>query len=466
MKVKKGQSYELTISDMAIGGRGIAKIDGFAVFVDGAVTLDRVIAKIIKKKKNHAEAVVIEIIDASPFRKDPDCSDSGYCGGCKWQFIKYEKQLDFKQQHVVDAVERIGLIKDAVIHPTIPSERVYGYRNKMEFSCSSRRWFLPQEMDTASNKSQIAIGLHVPGTFFKVLDTKYCKLYPDKGNDILDDIRSFIKDSHAPVYDLRSHAGFWRFVMLRYSFAYNRWLVNIITTKEDAIELKKLADLLTNKYPEIGSVVNNINSGKAGIAIGEYEVRIAGNKCITEKIGMFDFEISSNSFFQTNTYGAERLYNVIKQYASLSANDTVLDLYSGTGSIAIFLANSAKEVTGIEIVPSSLEDAENNCRINHITNCRFILEDVKNGLQQIGQKPDVIIIDPPRMGMHKDVLKQVMDMAPERIVYVSCNPATMARDLGIMQELYKVLEIQPVDMFPHTHHIECVAKIEKNSRSC
>jgi 23S rRNA (uracil1939-C5)-methyltransferase len=461
MQVKKGQSCELHISNMATGGRGIAKIDGFAVFVDGAVTLDRGVVKIIKKKKNHAEAVLSEIIDPSPFRKNPVCKYSTFCGGCKWQFITYEKQLDIKKQYVIDAVERIGFIKDAVVHATIPSDPIYEYRNKMEFSCSNRRWFLPKEMDTADTNSQIAIGLHVPGTFFKILDIQDCKLYPHAGNDILDDIRSFIKDSYAPVYDLRSHIGFWRFVMLRYSFAYNTWMVNLITSKEDGQEIKKLADLLTNKYPDIGSVVNNIHSGKSGTAIGEYEIRIAGDSFITEKIGPFDFEISSNSFFQTNTYGAERLYAMIKHYACLSPQDTVLDLYSGTGSIAIFLANSAGKIAGIEVVPSACADAQNNCRINHISNCSFILEDVNKGLRRIGQKPDVIIMDPPRIGMHKDVVKQVLAMSPERLVYVSCNPATMARDLGLMQEQYKVLEIQPVDMFPHTHHVECVAKIEK-----
>lgn len=461
MKVKKGQCYELVISDMAVGGRGIAKIDGFAVFVDGAVTHDRVMAKIKKKKRNYAEALVVEIIDASPFRKEPDCIYSSYCGGCKWQFIKYENQLGFKKQNIVDAVERIGFLKDVIIHPTIPSDMIYGYRNKMEFSCSNRRWFPSEEFNPEHANMEIALGLHVPGTFYKVLDIKKCRLYPDRGNYILDDIRSFIKNSDAPVYDLRTHNGFWRFVMLRYSFANNRWMVNIITSKEDSGELKKLANMITEKYSEVDSVINNINSGKAGIAIGEYEILIAGNKCITEKIGGLDFEISSNSFFQTNTYGAERLYDVIKWYASLSKDDTVLDLYSGTGSIAIFLSGSAKKITGIEVVQSSLEDAEKNCLINQIYNCRFILEDVKNGLKKVRQKPDVIIIDPPRAGMHKDVLKQVLDISAERIVYVSCNPATMARDLGMMQDYYKVLEIQPVDMFPHTHHIECVAKIEK-----
>jgi 23S rRNA (uracil1939-C5)-methyltransferase len=238
-------------------------------------------------------------------------------------------------------------------------------------------------------------------------------------------------------------------------------MVNIITAKEDPQTVKPLAFLLMDKHPQIISVVNNITSRKAGIAMGEYEIQLAGSSCITDKIGDFEFEISANSFFQTNTLAARSLYHTIKEYAKLSGRETVVDLYSGTGAIAIYISGSAKEVIGMEIVESAVNDAEKNCRINGITNCRFVLGDIKESLLKLKVRPDVMIIDPPRTGMHKDVVERVLEMGPERIVYVSCNPATMARDLGMIRQSYRVLEVQPVDMFPHTYHIESVARLEK-----
>ncbi len=461
MTVKKGQQLELKISEIAFGGKGLAKVDGFAVFVDQAVPLDLVTARIIKKKKNYAEARIISLIEPSPFRLNPPCTYSGFCGGCKWQFLRYDKQLEYKRQHVIDALEHIALIKGVPVHPPIPSNLIFGYRNKMEFSCSDRRWLLPDEMGREDIDTGFALGLHVPGTFHKVLDTEACLLQPAMGNDILDDVRTFMKNSDIPVYGLRSHSGFWRFLMLRHSVAYDQWMVNIITAAEDKETVMPLANLLVDKYPKIVSVINNITSRKAGIAIGEYEIPLAGVSCLRDKIGIFEFEISANSFFQTNTRGAEFLYETVKKYAKLSGCETVVDLYSGTGTITICLSDVAKEVIGMEIVESAVADAKNNCRLNRVSNCRFVLGDIKKSLLQISARPDVMIIDPPRAGMHKDVVKQVIAMNPARIVYVSCNPATMARDFGMIKENYRVLEIQPVDMFPHTYHIESVARLER-----
>lgn len=461
MPVKKGQQLELKISDIAFGGQGLARVNGLAVFVKQAIPLDVVIARITKKKKQYAEARIDTLLEPSPFRITPPCIYSGFCGGCKWQFINYEKQLDYKRQHVVESFEHIGLIKDVPVHTTIPSKLTFGYRNKMEFSCSDRRWLLPEDMDRDDIDRSFALGLHVPGTFYKVLDTKTCLLMPELGNHILEQVRNFIKGSGVPVYGLRSHSGFWRFVMLRHSAAYDQWMVNIITAAEDRETVQPLADQLIESNPKIVSVINNITSRKAGVAIGEYEILLAGTSCIRDKIGLFEFEISANSFFQTNTLGAERLYETVKAYAGLSGKETVLDLYSGTGTIAICLAADAKEVIGLEIAESAVIDAENNCRINRISNCRFILGDLRKSLPQVSASPDVMIIDPPRSGMHSDVVRQVLKMQPRRIVYVSCNPATMARDIGMMKESYSVLEVQPFDMFPHTHHIESVARLEK-----
>jgi 23S rRNA (uracil1939-C5)-methyltransferase len=464
MKIKKGQLVELEISGIAFGGKGLARVDGLAVFVDGAVPLDLVIARIVKKKKQYAEARVHTLVTPSPHRIIPDCMYSGFCGGCKWQFLAYEKQLEYKQQHVQESIERIGLIRDVPVHPTLSSPATFGYRNKMEFSCSDRRWLLPDEMGKEGIDMGFALGLHVPGTFYKVLDTRSCLLQPELGNHILNDVRTFIKASDVPVYGLRSHTGFWRFLMLRHSVAHDQWMVNIITAKEEREIVQPLAVKLMDKYPQIISVVNNITSRKAGIAVGEYEIQLSGLSIITDKIGELEFEISANSFFQTNTLAARRLYHTIKEYAGLSGRETVVDLYSGTGAIAICLAHGAKKVIGMEIVESAVADAVKNCGINGVSNCQFIVGDIKDGLARITDRPEVMIIDPPRAGMHKDVVKRVLEMAPQRIVYVSCNPSTMARDMGMMKESYRVSEVQPVDMFPHTYHIESIARLEKRGQ--
>ncbi|MFO7560978.1 MAG: 23S rRNA (uracil(1939)-C(5))-methyltransferase RlmD [Desulfobacterales bacterium] len=461
MSLKKGNIVELEITDIAFGGRGLAKVDGFAIFVDQTVPGDRVSARIIKKKKSYAEAGVMGLLKPSSDRVVAPCAYSGFCGGCKWQFLDYEKQLEYKTRHVEESLSHIGMIKQVTVHPALRSDPIFGYRNKMEFSCSDRRWLLPGEMNQEGIEQGFALGLHVPGTFFKVLDTKSCLLQPDLGNHILDDVRQVIKNSKAPVYGLKSHEGFWRFVMLRHSVFHDSWMVNLITASEDRSVVEPLADLLMEKYPRIASVVNNITSRKAGIAIGEYEILLKGENILKERLGPYQFEISANSFFQTNTRGAGLLYEKVREYAELSGNENVIDLYSGTGTIPIWLSDSAKTVTGLEIVESAVKDADKNCRSNGIDNCRFLLGDIRELLAGIGEVPDVMIIDPPRVGMHKEVVSQVLSMAPETIVYVSCNPATLARDLGMIKDQYEVLEVQPVDMFPHTYHIESVARLKR-----
>ena len=344
MAIKKNQIYEVEITDMAFGGKGVSHIDGFTVFVDQSVQMDHAQVRIIKKKKTYAEARIVELLSPSPYRIEAECEYSGYCGGCKWQFIKYEKQLEYKRQHVIDSLEHIGLIKNVPVHPTIPSIKTTGYRNKMEFSCSDRRWLLPDELGKDDIDIGFALGLHVPGTFYKVIDINACLLQSELGNRILNDTRAFMKHSSAPVYGLRSQEGFWRFLMLRYSSYFDKWMVNIITSAEDQKIVQPLADLLTAKYPDVISVVNNITSSKAGIAVGEYEICLAGEPKIIDRIGSFDFEISANSFFQTNTLGAEQLYETVKNYAELTGSETIADLYSGTGTIAIYLSDSAKEI--------------------------------------------------------------------------------------------------------------------------
>ncbi|WP_306303989.1 23S rRNA (uracil(1939)-C(5))-methyltransferase RlmD [Desulfosarcina cetonica] len=350
------------------------------------------------------------------------------------------------------------MIDQPPVHAILPSERIFEYRNKMEFSFSDRRWWLPHELESSS-LNEFALGLHVPGTFYKVLDIRACLLQPDLGNQILGATREFIRNSGQPVYGLRSHEGFWRFLVLRNSAAHDRWLVNIVTASEDRGAVQPLADLIMQRFPQVAGVVNNITARLSGVAIGEREIHLAGEPTLRDDLGPYRFDISANSFFQTNTRGAQRLYGVVERYAGLSGNESVLDLYCGTGTIAIWLASHAREVIGLELVESAVADAQRNCLTNGIENCRFILGDIKETLTAIPSVPDLLVIDPPRAGMHKDVVNQVIAMAPPKIVYVSCNPATLARDVLALKEHYQVAEVQPVDMFPHTFHVESVARL-------
>jgi 23S rRNA (uracil1939-C5)-methyltransferase len=460
MKIKRGQALEIEVGNIAFGGRGLVKIDGFTLFVDQAVPGDVVNARVYRKKRSYAEARAVEIIKPSPDRVKAPCPYSGYCGGCKWQFLSYAKQLEYKRRHVAESLEHIALLAGVQVRATVPSDLIFGYRNKMEFSASDRRWLMPHELGQGID-TDFALGLHVPGTFNKVLDIDACLLQPDLGNTLLEEIKAEIKTSGLPIYGLRSHEGFWRFVMLRHSVAKDQWMVNLITKTAATDQLAPLAERLMARHPEVISVVNNVTARKSGVAVGEYELPLTGEGQIQDRIGAHTFNISANSFFQTNTRGAGRLYDQVRRYANLTGMETVVDLYCGTGTIAICLADLAREVVGFEIVESAVADAEANCRLNAISNCRFIQGDIRHRLADLTETPDLLVIDPPRVGMHKAVVKQVLALAPPRIVYVSCNPATLARDLGMMKESYRVVEVQPVDMFPHTFHIEAVALLER-----
>ncbi|MEJ2157539.1 MAG: 23S rRNA (uracil(1939)-C(5))-methyltransferase RlmD [Desulfobacteraceae bacterium] len=461
MTVKKGQTFELVVDQIAFGGKGICRVDGLAVFVDQAVPGDRVSARIIKKKKNYAEARVLELLEPSSHRVDAPCPYSGICGGCKWQFLDYKRQMLYKQQHVEESLAHIGQIEGVAVHPTIPSDRVFGYRNKMEFSCAERRWLLPEEMGRDDVDTGMALGLHVPGTFYKVLDIEACLLQPDLGNRILADVRRYIRNSPLPVYGLRSHEGFWRFLVLRHSVSRDQWMVNIVTASENISQVQPLADELSKKYGNVVSVVNNITARRSGVAVGEREILLCGRAVVVDQIGERAFELSANSFFQTNTLGAGRLYDVVQKYAGLTGSERVVDLYCGAGTIAIYLSAAARELIGLEMAESAVADARRNCLRNNVQNCRFMAGDIRATLAGVEYRPEVMIIDPPRAGMHQDVVGQVLAMSPERIVYVSCNPATLARDIALLKDAYQVIEVQPVDMFPHTYHIESVARLVK-----
>jgi 23S rRNA (uracil1939-C5)-methyltransferase len=459
--VKKGQDLELAVTDLAYGGRGLVRVDGMAVFVDQAVPGDRVLARVFRRKRRYAEARTLQVLEPSPDRVEAPCPYSGTCGGCKWQFLAYHRQLAYKRAQVLECLDHIGGLRDVPVHPTLASDTVFHYRNKMEFTCSDRRWLMPEELGREDIGRDFALGLHVPGTFDKVLDNRLCLLHPERGNAILETVRQRLKASSLPPYGLRSHEGFWRFLVLRHSVAEDRWMVNLVTAAEDGEAVRSVAAAVTEAVPEAATVVHNVTARKASIAVGETERVLSGPGHLVDAVHGYRFEISANSFFQTNTRGAERLYRVVRDYGRLTGSESVLDLYSGIGTIAICLSSRARSVTGLEIVDGAVADAERNCRRNGIDNCRFVRGDILDALAGVTEPPDLMVIDPPRAGMHKKVVRRVLDMAPGRIVYVSCNPATLARDLAVLSERYRVAEVQPVDMFPHTFHIEAVARLER-----
>jgi 23S rRNA (uracil1939-C5)-methyltransferase len=312
-----------------------------------------------------------------------------------------------------------------------------------------------------NSNNRFALGLHVPGTFDKIIDIEGCLLQKEKGNEILREAKRYIRESGIPVYGLKTHHGFWRYLMLRHSYFFDEWMVNIITSEERDTPIQALASILRNRFKEIVSIVNNINTRKGGTAVGEWERIVAGKGNIKDKIGPFTFEISANSFFQTNTSMAERLYQSVKGFASLTGKETVLDLYSGIGTISIFLASQAERIIGVDISNAAIADAKRNCQLNGIDNCEFLCGDVKMYLSCCSIQPDLLIADPPRVGMQREVIDRILRLLPKRIIYISCNPSTLARDIALLKEGYKVEEVQPVDLFPNTYHIESVARLER-----
>ncbi len=459
--VKRGGEYELTIEDLAFGGKGVARLENYVIFVKGALPGDKVRVRIAKRKKDFAEAYILEILQESPFRIPAPCPYFGWCGGCTWQNMTYQNQLAFKKKIVQDALERIGALDEIAVNDVLPSPKFFAYRNKMEFSFSDRRWLLPEELGKEGLRKDFALGLHVPGTFDKILHVEECRLQSDEANKILRFISEWVQAHHLAPYGIRSHEGFLRFLIIRQSAFNGEIMVNIVTAYEEPETLMPLARELMQKFPQVVSVVNNINTRLAQIAVGEKEILLAGRDYIQDKIGDFIFNISANSFFQTNTRQAERLYQVAMDFAEISPHSVVWDLYAGTGTITLFLAQKAKEVIGFEVVESAVADARKNAVEHNVKNVRFVQGDLLKTLPHTEPLPQAIVTDPPRSGMHEKVLRLINYLAPEHMVYVSCNPTTLARDLKILNERYRVEKVQPVDMFPQTYHIETVVKLKR-----
>lgn len=473
--MKKFDEQIVTLESFAFEGKSIARVDGFVVFVEGGVPGDKVRVRVGKVKKQHAEAEVVEVLSNSALRVKPRCKFFGTCGGCKWQHVNYQAQLDFKRQHVVDALERIGGFKGIVVNSTLGGEDIYFYRNKMEFSFGNK-WITREELNTRAlnpeprtERETFALGMHIPQRFDKVLDIDECHLQSDISNRIVNLVRKFSLDRNLSIYSTFTHTGYLRNLVIRQSAHTNDLMVNLVTSDDQPELLLVLSQLLLAEIPSITTIVNNITQRKSQVAIGETEKIYHGPGYITEKIGKRAYRISANSFFQTNTKQAERLYDVAKRMADLKPDDIVFDLYSGTGTIALHIADEVKEVVCVESVESAVEDAKRNAAANKASNCTFILGDLKDRLTKDTAwlanhpNPNVVIIDPPRAGMHDKVIEEVLQLNPQRIVYVSCNPATQARDLKLLCEGsgYAIQEVQPVDMFPHTYHIENVVSLRR-----
>jgi len=465
MALKKGEEVTLTIENAAFRGKGVAKVDGLAVFVYGTAPGDVVKARIIKKKKNYREAKLLEVLEPSPDRITPKCQHANVCGGCSWQHVPYAKQLEYKGQQVADHIQRLGGLTETPIHPAMGSENSFYYRNKMEYSFSNRRWLTREEVerDEFVDDSAFAAGMHAPGRFDKILNLNECHLQRKESFEILDFVRNYCIQHDIPPFDAMKHEGFMRHLMIRNSYHTSDFMVNLVTYQNDQDLIKKLSDNLLKEFPIITTIVNNINDTKSPTSIGRIEEVIHGPGYIVDKIGEHTFKIHPNAFFQTNTAQAERLYEVAREYADLKPGETVYDLYCGVGTLSLFMSQKADKVLGIELVDVAVENAKFNAKENNVNNVSFIKGDMKDVFtQEIVNEfgaPDVLITDPPRAGMHPDVVQRLKELKVPKLVYVSCDSSTMARDLKELQEVYDILEVQPVDMFPQTYHVEAVAKL-------
>lgn len=455
----------ITITDVAAEGKAIAKIDGMAVFVPFVAPGDVVDIQLTRKKNSYAEGKAVAFHRYSTERTDAFCSHFGVCGGCKWQILQYAEQLKYKQKQITDNLTRIGKVALPEISPILGAPETTFYRNKLEFTFSNRKWLTEAQIAGGELFDDMnALGFHIPGMFDKVLDIEKCWLQNDISNRLRNAVRAFCVENDYPFFDLRNQEGLMRTLIVRTSSIGEVMLI-VVFYKEDEEKREKLLNFVADAFPQITSLLYIINE-KANDTITDQEVIVwKGRDHIFEEMEGLRFKIGAKSFYQTNSQQAYNLYNVARNFAQLTGNELVYDLYTGTGTIANFVARSAKKVIGIEYVPEAIEDAKENARLNGIENTLFFAGDMKNVLNAdfIAEhgRPDVIITDPPRAGMHDDVIETILFSEPQRIVYVSCNPATQARDLSFFDGKYTVMRVQPVDMFPHTHHVENVVLLEK-----
>ncbi|MFC0515468.1 23S rRNA (uracil(1939)-C(5))-methyltransferase RlmD [Mucilaginibacter angelicae] len=459
-KANKPKFFEnVQIIDIAEEGKGVGKADDFVLFVDKAVPGDIADVQVYRSKKNFGEGKITELKKSSEYRTTAFCEHFGTCGGCKWQHMTYEAQLKFKQKSVVDALSRLAKIDVDGIMPIVPSPADRYYRNKLEFTFSNKRWLYDGENKEDGALNMNALGFHIPGRFDKILDVNHCYLQAEPSNSLRNEIRDFTIQQGYTYYDLRNHSGMLRNLIVRTSST-GEIMVIVVFAYAEQEEINKLMSHVDARFPEITSLLYIENQKKNDTIFDQDVVAFKGPEYIHEEMNGIKFRIGPKSFYQTNSIQALRLYEIARDFAGFKGNELVYDLYTGAGTIANFVAGHVREVVGVEYVPTAIEDAKVNSAINNITNTKFYAGDMKDVLiadfvAEHG-KPDVIITDPPRAGMHPDVVARLMEIEAPKIVYVSCNAATQARDLLVLKEKYDTVKIQPVDMFPHTQHVENV----------
>lgn len=463
---KRGMVRELSIMDLTDDGKGVSHTEeGLVVFVAGALPGDIVIAEIFGKKKNYAIGKIVDVLKPSKGRTQPRCQHFGVCNGCKTQNLQYAEQLRIKQEHVKNAFEKIGGFKEIKIPSVIGCEDIYFYRNKLEFSFSGNPW-LSQNLEVKSQNG-FALGYHMPKFIDKVLDIEKCHLQSEISNRILILTRDFFREKDARIYSFKAHSGYLRYLVIRNSGYTGEVLVNLITSHEDSI-INNYAAQLHKEIPEVATLTNSISTTKAQAAIADYYNTIFGKGYIEECIGKYRFRITPNMFFQTNSKQAKILFDTVVELAEFEGNENILDLYCGSGAIALYISEYVAEVTGVESNAEAVKSAKENAELNGVRNCEFVEHDVKEFLKSLTSLPpspkergiyNTIILDPPRSGLHPKAIEYLLELNPKKIIYVSCNPATQARDLKGLAEKYEITAIQPVDMFPHTMHVENVVKL-------
>lgn len=453
------------ITGVAAEGKSIARVDDMVVFIPYGAPGDVVNIKLDKKKRSYAEAHIVDMVKPSPDRVTPACEHFGVCGGCKWQHIPYESQLRYKRDQVVDALTRIAKVEIPEVNPTLGSKETFCYRNKLEYTFSCKCWITFEDLRSGREiTDRNALGFHIPGAFDKVLDIKKCWLQDDLSNRIRLFVRQYALAKGYEFYDIKAQQGLMRTLMVRIASTGEVMLI-VVFARPEQEKIDDMMGAIAAEFPEITSLLYVVNQ-KVNDTIADQEVvTFRGRDYINEEMEGLQFRIGPKSFYQTNSLQAYELYKVARRMACLKPDDLVYDLYTGTGTIANFVARQVKKVVGIEYVPEAIADAKLNSEVNGIDNTIFFAGDMKDVLTDgfIAEhgRPDVMIIDPPRAGMHEDVVNVILNARPERIVYVSCNPATQARDLALMDEFYRVEEVQPVDMFPHTHHVENVVRMTR-----
>jgi 23S rRNA (uracil1939-C5)-methyltransferase len=469
--VRKGERVRLQVDALAFGGKGVARVQGYTLFVEGGLPGQEVEATVVRRKRGHGDARVERVLRPSPLEVEPPCRHFGVCGGCAFQSLGYPAQLEAKRAQVGECLERLGGLADIPVLPPLPSPDLFAYRNKMEYSFSTR-WLLPSELEAEEQPAdRFGLGLHVRRRFDRVVNVERCHLQSEDGSRVLRLVRDLARRGGLPVYSTRTHRGFWRFLLLREGIGTRERMVCLITNRappgsREHRAVEQLARTVVARGPRITSFVHGINTGKAAVAVCEETRVLHGEGVIRERLLGLTFEIGPGTFFQTNTRGAEQLFQVALERGELMPEDTVWDLYCGVGALSLPLAARARRVVGAEIIPEAAEAARRNARLNGVENVEFLTGDIRSLLAgaalQPQDRPDVVVVDPPREGVHPEVVQAVLGAAPRRIVYVSCNPATLARDLGMMvQGGYAVESVQPVDLFPHTAHIEAVAGLTR-----